>query len=232
MADDIGDDDVAGLGRALDRFRFALLIRPGARAPCRHPRRAPAATSFSRPSAPKSGCRHFRQDLQRHRVFEIGALCGSTPVRTAAAAPGADCARESPRPSCPGPRSPSTSPRTAGPYRLRNSGSGTLPGRKPGMRTIRPISPSRLGDLLLDLARRDRDLELALQPLGAGLGHIHRRVLTFLASIWRWCGRGFEPPVFSSLEPNPVRLPVWPPRPAPSAVAPAHPDAARPAAAR
>src|SRR5205085_10138544 len=53
-------------------------------------------------------------------------------------------------------------------------------------------------DLVFELAGRDGDLEFALQPLGTGLGYVHRRMLTIkennsgkqLNPGPGWCGRG------------------------------------------
>ena len=56
------------------------------------------------------------------------------------------------------------------------------------MRTVRPISPSRLV-ILSSTSLAGTRSELALQPLGAGFGHFHGSVLTSLrqfglAPIW------------------------------------------------
>ena len=70
--------------------------------------------------------------------------------------------------------SSSTSPRIERPYCFFSSGRGALPGRKPGSRTVlaQLLQPGL--DPLLDLARRDGDLELALEALGRNLLYLHR----------------------------------------------------------
>ena len=80
MPDDVGDDDVAGLGRTLDRLRFALLLGHSLErlldilvGHLRH--------QLFEAERGEIGRRHFRQDLERHRVFEVGALARSTPAR-------------------------------------------------------------------------------------------------------------------------------------------------------
>ena len=87
-------------------------------------------------------------------------------------------------------------------------------------------------DLVLKLAGRDDDVELALQPFGAGFGHLHgARPLSLrqthrrtanptvinIASLQNssapWCGRGdLNPHDLHRWNLNPVRLPI-PPRP-------------------
>src|SRR5437762_1374428 len=66
-------------------------------------------------------------------------------------------------------------------------------------------------DLFLDLARGYGDFELAFQPLGAGLGYLHRGLLTLSTRPGRGAAvvarplvraGGFEPPRFSSLDPK------------------------------
>ena len=121
------------------------------------------------------------------------------------------------------------------PNRRRRWVTGTLPGRKPLMRTSFLRALRRVLRRSSSSWRRDDDLEFALQAIGQGFGHLHgrllvldclfapkhRRVLAWRArapgssSVGRrkWCGRrDLNPHDFRHGNLNPARLPV-PPRP-------------------
>ena len=120
--------------------------------------------------------------------------------------------------------SSSTSPRIERPYCFLSRGSGALPGRKPGSRTVLASRASRALHPALDLAGRERDLEFPLQPLGRNLGDLHRSRLDWPPAHLRsghrsidlplaWCGRR-DSNSHSSRHRNlnPACLPI-PPRP-------------------
>ena len=185
--DDIGNDNVASLGRTLGRFRFALRLGQALErlldivvGDLRH--------HLFEAKRSEIGRRHVRQDFQRQRVFEVGAFGARHEFK----------ARRQRRPQIALANRlgrtvltalSKTSPRTAAPYRLRNSGSGTLPGRKPGIRTIRPTSSSRLVTLsstsfagIVILNSRFSPSALVSVTFMAACSHSLRRF--GLASVW------------------------------------------------
>ena len=152
--------------------------------------------------------------------------------------------------------SSSTSAVTARAVALRTTGSGTLPGRKPGRRSVLPRSASRgCGGVSMSAAGH-HDREAALQPLGERFGDLHGREILLKDHRCRRQSppgavvraEGLEPPRLAPPEPKsgvsansttpacrpgvrPIRLPRSAPEPDGFSAAPASPQAAIPDAA-
>ena len=172
------------------------------------------ATSFSRPSAAKSGAGMSGRTSKRQRVFEVGAFGARHEL----------IARRQRRPQI---ALANRLGRAVLHRALQNlaahgravafaqQGQRHLARTETGDPHHSPDFVEPLCDLVLDLVRRDRDLELALQPLGAGFGHIHGSVLTFLASVWACADLDCASWNCASLALPSARAPFSPPFPPP-----------------
>ena len=175
-ADDIGNDDVAVLRRSLDRLRFALRLGKPLEGAVDILVGHLGDQSLD-PEIAEIGHRHVGQQLDRHLVFEVGAFGRRDDL---------DPRRQR--------RAQIVLAHRLGRAALHRALEDLAPDRRAvalAQQLHRHLARAEAGDAhrlpdlaetaadpLLDLGRRDGDLELALQPLGAGLGHIHRGSLT------------------------------------------------------
>ncbi len=113
LADDIDDQDVAALGRPLDRLRFALLLGDALKrrldALLRHLDDEPLEVEIG-----EIRSRDLGQDLDQHLVFEVGALAAET-ISTFGGNAGRRLCSRIASAELPCTVLSSTSPRTAGP---------------------------------------------------------------------------------------------------------------------
>src|SRR3954468_114354 len=146
--------------------------------------------------------RHLRQHFQRHRVFEVGAFRRRHDFNLRRQCqPKVLLANSLGRAALQRALQHFTAHGLA--VALAQQVERHLAGAESGNADRLPELAETTADLLLELAGRDGDLELALQPFGAGLGYVHR---TMLIGKFQLVGLvragGFEPPRFSSLEPK------------------------------
>ena len=174
-ADEIDHDRIAVCCRALDRLGFALRLGHALQRAVdllvRHLDRQLFEAEIA-----KLRLRHIRQHFQRHRVFEVGAFRRRHDLYLRR-----QCRAQVLLANGLGRAALQRALQHLAAHRmaiaLAQQVQRHLAWAEAGDADRAAELAEPAADLLLQLARRDGDLQFALQPLGTGLGHVHRGML-------------------------------------------------------